>query len=266
MRKIKYLTVLLLGIILFFQFLYSEKRATPLSMKDLTDPSSPSYVPIPFPKTDEDIIFDMKYAIKKLFVKNSNTHETLIGPLPKFRQILPELLKEKTSYKIGQIIKVKNFLSRCPYGYYLLVPVLNKDNSKAACVIIDATGLYGGVSSGFARDSYAFTKSEEDIISELGEILNQKISPKEIQYFQAVELPPHMGRFFLPAFEIKLKQGDVYYYSTEKKEFFSIKKEIPWQRNNNGIRPNMHDLVNHSERFAYDEINDKLIVFEKLRE
>jgi len=264
MNKFKYFFtfVLMLAVL---QFTLAEKRAKPMPMKDLTDPASPSYVPYPYPKTKQELIADMKYAIKKFFLPSEDRHDVIIGPLPEFRKVLPNLLEENPMYKIGNIIKVKNLLSGHPYDFFWLIQILNEDGSKAACVIMDATGLYGGSASNFAKGKPIYIKTEEDILGDLGVTLGRNITKKDIKYMQAIELPPGIGKLFTPAYEIKLKSGEVYYYSTGKDEFFRVKEEITWKKNKKGYRRACRELAPYPEVYAYDQINDKIMLFEKLQ-
>jgi hypothetical protein len=264
MNKFKYFFTFVL-VLSLLQFTFAEKRAKPLPMKELTDPASPSYVPYPYPKTKQELIADMKYAIKKFFLPSEDRHEVIIGPLPGFRKVLPNLLEENPMYKIGKIIKVKNLLSRCPYDYYWQIYILNEDDSKAACVVMVANGLYGGSASDFPKDKPIYIKTEDDILGDLAVTLGRNITKKDIKHMQAIELPPRIGSLFNPAYEIKLKSGDAYYYSSGIKEFFRVKEELPWKKNKKGHRRPCRELAPHPEIYAYDQINDKIMLFEKLQ-
>jgi len=58
MNRFKYLSIIFL-ILSLTQIVMAEKRIKPKSMQELTDPSSPSFVPYPYPKTNEEIIADI---------------------------------------------------------------------------------------------------------------------------------------------------------------------------------------------------------------
>jgi hypothetical protein len=96
----------------------AENRTRIYSMKDLTDPSSPSYVPYPYPQNRNEIIADLKYAIHKLFDQtHEGKQEIILGPPPIGNEIMLNLLEKKPIYKIGRIVKVKNLNTRGISGF-----------------------------------------------------------------------------------------------------------------------------------------------------
>lgn len=131
MNKMKYLIIFIL-VLCVLQMTFAEKRAKPLPLKVLKDPSSPNYVPYPYPKNKKELIEDMKYAIKKMYLPREDIHSVIEGTLPPSHTILPNLLEKKPVYKIGKIMKVKNLLSGHPYDYYWHIIILNEDDTIAA--------------------------------------------------------------------------------------------------------------------------------------
>jgi len=61
---LKNLFLLILAFLALTIFLNAEKRRPPVPLEELQNPKSPSYVPIPYPQTREEIIEDLKYLIK----------------------------------------------------------------------------------------------------------------------------------------------------------------------------------------------------------
>lgn len=264
MIKFKYLITFIL-VLLVCQYTFAEKRKKPLPLEELTNPSSPNYVPYPYPKTEKEIIADLKQAIKKIYLPREGRHRILLGELPTSHKILPNLLEEQPVYKIGRIIKVKNLLSGNAFEYCWQITILSEDDSTAAIVILEANGLWSGTSSNFLEDKPVYLKKDADILYELSGVLGRDVREKDIKHMQAIVLLPHIGSVFDPGYEIKLKKGDVYYYSYRGNGFFKIKKEIPWKKNKKGYRPSSLKLVPYPGIFSLDQINDKVTVYEKIK-
>jgi hypothetical protein len=212
---------------------FAEKRAKPLPLNVLKDPSSPNYVPYPYPKNEKEIIEDMKYAIKKMYIPREDINYVIEGPLPESHTILPNLLEENSAYKIGKIMKVKNLLSGHAHDYYWHIIILKEDDSIAAKVIMTANGLWGGTSSSY-NNRKIYLNTDDEILSEFSVTLARNISKEEIKHIQAIELPPYIGTLFNPAYEVRLRNGEVYYYKSSEKAFYRIFKEIPWRKNKSG--------------------------------
>ena len=124
-----------------------------------------------------------------------------------------------------------------------------------------ANGLWGGTSSGFKNRKFYIT-TDDEILNNLSKTLGRNITKKNVSHIQAMELPPHIGALFSPAYEVKLKNGEVYYYKPYEKEFYRIIKEYPWEKDNRGRRPDFRSFIDYTERFAFDQINDKVMIFE----
>jgi hypothetical protein len=264
MNKFKYVLILVL-ILGLYQTAFTEKRKKPIAMKELSDPSSHSYVPCPYPKNRKEIIINLKYAIERFYTPQPWRHSVNIGPVSASYKILPNLLEEKPIYKIGKIIRVKNLLSGMAYDYSWLVSILREDGSEAARVIIDATGLWGATNSRNLDQPSLYFKTEDEIIELLSEKLGQPLIDKDIKRIEAIELPPYLGTLFVPALEIELKNGDIIYYTHRVKSFFRVKAEISWKKNKKGYRKDMRQLSPHPTVIAYDEINDKIIEYEEVK-
>ncbi|MCK4764297.1 MAG: hypothetical protein KAW12_19010 [Candidatus Aminicenantes bacterium] len=86
--------------------LQGEKRYPPIPLEELQDPKSPSYVPIPYPQTREEILVDLKYAIKRNFTPRKGVRS--YGEISKGDRLLPELLKEDSALYVGKIAAAKN--------------------------------------------------------------------------------------------------------------------------------------------------------------
>ena len=75
MKSAKYVPVFMLMICMIFP-IFSRERIKPMDIKELTNQSSPSYAPHPYPKKRKEIIADMLYAIKKLYAPKKGQYLT----------------------------------------------------------------------------------------------------------------------------------------------------------------------------------------------
>ncbi|NIO81237.1 MAG: hypothetical protein GTN53_09730 [Candidatus Aminicenantes bacterium] len=262
MNKYKHLIIIIL-ILGLVQVSFTEKRKNPKSMKALTDPSSPSYVPIPYPKTREEIMTDLKYAFSKTHAPLEGTYSDE-SQAPPSQKVVMNLLEDKPIYKID-IIKVKNRNANIPFDYEWLINVINKDNTVAARIVMTAEGLWGGTATPATERSKQLI-TENHVIGELSNSLGKAVTKKDIKRIKRIAFySSHIATSFHPAWEFELKDGSVYYYSSSKKEILRIKDKIPWEKDEKGRRPDWQQLVFHWEIFAFDSIDDKIIVFERVK-
>jgi hypothetical protein len=255
-------------IINLFGFAFAEIRTKPFPLEQLTDPDSPSYVPIPYPKNETEAIIDLKYAITKHFSDNEDSHEVYVGSTPPsapFKEVLLSWTKGKSHYRIGEIAKVKNLNSNRTNCSDWLFIFLNEDNKIAARVALVASGLLGGAIVNPPDKRNRLLISKTDVINNLTVCTGFKISEKDVISIDRVILIPSLGNHLSPTWEVSLTNGKVFYYCEFRNKCYKIKKRIPWNKNAKGQRPYWQSLVKRSDIFAYDGINDCLLVFEKIK-
>jgi hypothetical protein len=257
------IVVLVLGIL---QLTFAEKRAKPMPLEELTNPDSPSYVPYPYPETRKEIIEDLKYAIKKLCDIKDGEKEVFIGNnRPFIDKVLLSVLLEKGTYKIGKIIKVRHLRVTHAYDYMWLIFIMNKDNSVAARVILMETGLWGLDMAHHPDRGPSFLETEDEIIGKLGVTIGRSLKKSDIKHVDYVDMSPGLSRLIYPVMEITLADGFVYYYSTGRKKIYRIKENICWKKRENGFRPQWNEVVSNKDIFAFDYVNDRIIVFEEVK-
>ena len=262
MNKYKHLIIIVL-IIGLVQISFAEKRKKPKSMKSLTTPSSPSYVPIPYPKTREEIMTDLKYAFSKIYTPMERYY-SVENPAPPSREVVMNLLKDKPLYKID-IIKIKNRNANVPDDYSWLILVINKDNTVAARIHMSAEGLWGATSTPFIERSKQLL-TDNNVIGELSSALGKTITEKDIKRIERIEFhASFVATTIHPAWKFELKDGSVYYYSFTEKGILRIKDKIPWNADEKGRRPDWQQFVSREEIFAFDSIDDQIIVFERVK-
>jgi len=265
MNKYRFLITIFV-VLLLFQSLSAEKRANPMPMDELTNPKSPSYVPYPYPKTREEIIADIKYAIKKTCTPQQGKYNSFLsGHRPVTLEIKLNLLEDQPKYKFGKIIKVKNRQSGYSMDYYWMIYILNKeDNSIAARIQLLAEGLYVGTAAYFPDEKPHYVKNDREIIDMLDEYSKTIGDTANIKHMSRIFFPSPISSPFGPFWEIKMNNGKIYYYSLGDNTVFQVKEKLDWKKDKKGHRPNWKNLVTNLN-FAFDEIDDKIIVLEKVK-
>ena len=128
----KHKVLIAFTVLLLVGYVFAEKRVKPIPLERLSDPDSPSYVPVPYPKNETEAITDLKYAIKRCFSKQEGVHEVYIGsssPSVPFENVLLNLLEEKPIYRIGEIVKVKVSVYRGDTSKYAVYAYIEDDNT-----------------------------------------------------------------------------------------------------------------------------------------
>jgi hypothetical protein len=263
--------VLVFGLV---NIIFPEKRPKPKSMKELTEPNSPSYVPYPYPKKREEIIADLKYYADKYC---NDDPEKWIGEVPATEIVLKNLLKPQPIYTIGKIIKVKNRCVRIPHDYSWIIHIMDHDGKIAMQVAMDAYGLFTEGAAQRVEDiermpnikdrkrMKRFRKllTNEDIKNILSESIGRTIDDQEIKKIERVAFFSPIGSFLDPLWEIKMSDGTIYYYSIMRDMIYAIDKKIKWKKDKNGYRVHKSKLVPHMD-YLPDSINDELIVLKKI--
>ncbi|MCX6580872.1 MAG: hypothetical protein NT166_11905 [Candidatus Aminicenantes bacterium] len=276
MKSVKY-TIVLLLIIVFCLQLAGEERKKPTSMKELTDPRSPAYVPYPYPKKRAEIIADFKYYCEK-FCGETNEYKSAF--VRNFENITDKislnLLEPHPEYRIGEIFKVKNRIARFSDDYSWLIPVMDRKGDVAMRVALHASGLFIGAGAiaekdmttaspeerlHFARLRKVFT--EEDVKNALSESIGRTFTGNEIKKIERVAYPSAMGDYLHPVWVITMADGNIYYYIEIDDMIFSIDKKIPWKKTNQGIRPLASSLT-PSWDYLPDTINDELVILTRI--
>jgi hypothetical protein len=275
MKSMKYFTVLIL-VLGMCQIVVAEKRVKPKPMKEFTDPSSPSYVPYPYPKNREEIIEDLKYAVKKLFIDKKGTY--LDGKVPEIRQLLVKIVEKNSIYKIGEIIKVKNRNHRMADDYTWLILIKNPKGEIEARVSLLANGLMAG--GGLTKHGAKFHKEkypnshwdpqhlmkDEDVVKRLSEDMGKTVGTHEIKKIERVGFQSsRLGSIYLPMFEIKMSSGGKYFYSVKTDEVYEIEEIKHWKKNKRGSRLAPWQLVPQGKNYVTDSINEEILVLKALK-
>ena len=276
MKSIKFFAVLFL-IILICLPAAGEKRWKKKSMQELTDPNSPSYVPVPYPRNREEIITDLNYYIEKYCKPSEGVHVSYVdGKVPIQETILLNLLEPEPVYKIGKIIKVKNRAAELPDDYTWLILVMDKGGNIALRLALMADGLvasYGttlGIDLKNVSEEYRNRmerlqeiKSDKEIKNILSESLGHVVDDQDIKKIERIAYLANIGDILLPMWEIKMTNGNIYYYSENWDMIYSIEKKLPWKKNGNGLRKSRAEMA-QNRAYLPDTINDEFVILTEI--
>lgn len=266
MKFVKYVVTCAVVILMVIP-LAAEKRAKPVPMTELNNPESPSYVPIPYPKSRKDIIYDLLYVIKKFNTPKAGYQtSTINNVIPPPDQMMNNLLKEDPDFIIGDIVKVKNMVATRPHDYSWLIHVMNKDGSLAGRIGMDAQGLFTSASCYSMRQGKRYVKTNEDILNIMSQELGKRITMKDIIHIDRVDFNSIQADSLYPSWKIDMKNGKSYYHfsSNNYKGVYRIKKKIQWKKDKKGHRPDWRKLVPNN-RFLFDTLNDGLLMLERVK-
>ncbi len=291
--KILLITILIAALVLP---VVAGKRKPGPSMKELTDPNSPSFVPFPYPKNRDELIADIKYYHCDLSEKSQTA---FLGGLPLTKKIPADLFKQHpisdyatkksrakiiadmykagTNYKIGKIVKVKSLMDQVPGDYYWLVYVMDKEGDSVMRITMLASGLGMSASAIDKTDLNTAIPQKKEKLKRLLKVLAEK----EVKTYFTTVLGPladdskivkverlstfgRLGDFVEPIWRLTLTGGENYYYSELQHQVYREVKKIPW-KSERGIQmpPRRSNGMPYRHRIT-DRFNDKFIVLEPI--
>jgi hypothetical protein len=251
--------------------LTAERRNQPLPLKELQNPDSPSYVPIPYPQTREDIITDVKYVIKKLYEPRKNRFSIHVKNSERRGPVLLELLKENGRLKFGNIIKVKDNLEYSPDDYSFLVDILDENNLLEARMHFKASGLWS--LTGFYDEELkkkikpiAAKEKEKEIFYNRG--LNFPVGVEIIDMELVIFGYFHITSPLNPIWVIKTN-SNTYYMDTIEYDIYRLVQKFPikelksmdWKSSKGQA---FKSLMEKYPTAIEDNVNDEAFVLEKI--
>jgi hypothetical protein len=251
----------------------AEKRVPRDTMKELSDPTSPSYVPYPYPKNRNEIIEDIRYYYVDL---KADAKSAFVGGVPINKRISLDIFKPNSKYKFGKIVKVKNRDARLADNYTWLVYITDSDGDAVMRINLMASGLVMGSAAIDKNDFSKYTEklkkqqkrflkvlSKKDVKRVLSDSLGFVVDDKQIKKMERIGFFATIGDFQLPLWEIIMKNGTIYYYSEVRDMIYSVGERISWKKDKNGLRPPKMYMVTH-RNYLPDTLNDELIVLEEI--
>lgn len=126
--RFKRISIFLLIFVIIFPISIQAKKKRPprYTLKELTDPNSPSYVPYPFPKSDFEILEDFKYGIKKMKIHEELGHDIF--------------LLDQEGISVDRIVKVKQKCLNFRHRFYYIFDIM-KNQEIVGRVTVDEFGL-----------------------------------------------------------------------------------------------------------------------------
>ncbi len=273
MKQMRYVCFTFI-LFIFSILIYSKDRVPKVPMEQLTNPKSPSYVPIPYPKTDEEVIEDVKYIIKKMAPKNIQTVKAGTEAHPR-EEIMNELLKKNSKYKYGRVIKVKTRSRIFRHKYAFLIEIIDEKKFVRAVVCLEASGLWQG--SGFSKYPQEPIKTINEVRDYISSGFGDHLSKSEILKIEMVLYYfSRFSKYTRPAWEIETSKGS--YLLSCKLNLYKYKEKMSIRMLLNpkyrlaatkesivNIREDMKEFSRkHKHLTLIDSLNDELIAFEKI--
>lgn len=241
------------------QLLAEERHAPRLTMEDLTDPSSPSYVPFPFPKSREEIIKNLKYQLSKMYSGKRWEISTT-----SYINLLPEIVNENPGAAVGEIVKVKNRLSFMPYPFSYLIFISDLKGKYTARVAMSANGLILGGADPSNRDPGIKLKK----LSKVLEKMERFFKKSDVKSIERVAYGIGFATKVHPIYEITLNNGTKFFYDHRGKAYKKVgqktlKGNLNTERATFVLREKKK--LNKDEKHLFDWISQEFIILKKLK-
>ncbi len=255
--------------------IFSGERCKPKSVEELTNMNSISYTLHPYPKNKKEIIANLKFYWKEFIL--GTKYVSLDNSIPSPDIIFKGLYQSNPIYKIAKIVKVKNRIERIAHDYSWLIILMDMEGKVAMRVVMRADGTVSTLAPCLPKDYPKAPSggphkkllkaqkliSQDDVIKILFQTLNRPMNHKEIKKMERVAYISYVGSTDLPAWEIQMKDGSLYYYSEHYETLYTIEKRIPWKKGKKGYRPSLRNLVT-SPDYLPDTISDELIYLKRI--
>jgi hypothetical protein len=178
------------------------KRKNPHTLKELQTPSSPSYVPLPYPESDEDIILDLKYALKYLRIKGND--------FKREDEVLSKFYNSDPSIVVGDIYRVANRAIYSPDDYFIVITLKDLEGYERARISLLASGIFGGLSriSELSKRTARSSKNQDEATKEVSAFIDSSMIKKMERIYMSNMLAPVLQS---PTWEIETIDNLRYY-------------------------------------------------------
>ncbi len=265
-KNLFYLSTILLLMTAFTVVSLEAQRPRQIDRKVLENLKSLSYVPFPFPQNDQEVIADLKQAIKVHFgpLKKQEHVVDLSGQADEGSAILYSYLKDNTSLYVKEIDKVYNYLDTCRNDFHFLVLMADKKSGEIiARVLLEDNGLYASAIITTSKTKYHPLVSLEEARSLVSPYLSG--TDKKLSGFRRVVFPARLlGDFLFPLWEITTECGYVYYI-TYIKDVYRLESEAVLSKEELMSRYRPYQGLNaNKELLVQDLIGSRGLVLKKL--
>ncbi len=256
MKLIKKTSYSFLALFLLLGFLQGQasKKPPPFSLKVLTDSNSPSFVPFPYPKTDFEIIEDFKYGVKIPFGSKEKIKAARARGDDHVNLAL-NLFGDNPSWKVTQIIKVKDLLERSRTLHYFLLRIVNEKGTRVATGALADCGLWMGVTHCSEGNKFKPYKTKKQVKELVHRIHGYFIEINEMEMVNIASSTPYSS-LFSPLWKVKTPLGILFVdysdnvYQVEA-EMSSVKGTI------------LGDFMRH-EKVIHDPLNNRMYLLRKI--
>ena len=257
MKLIKKISCSFLALFLLLVFLQAQasKKPPPFSLKVLTDPNSPSFVPFPYPKTDFEIIEDFKYGVKVLFGSEEKIKAARARGDADHVNLALNLFGDNPNWKVTQIIKVKDLLERSRTIYYFLLQIVNEKGTSVATGALADCGLWMGVkcrSEGMKSKPYKTEKQVKELVHRAH---GHFIEINEMEMVNTASSTPYSS-LFSPLWKVKTPLGILFVDYSDN--VYQVEAEIPCVKG-----PALGDFLRH-EKVIHDPLNNRMYLLRKI--
>lgn len=262
MKLIKKTSYSLLALFLLLGFLQGQasKKPPPFSLKALTDPDSTSFVPIPYPKTDVEIIEDFKYAVKILFGSKEKIKAARARGDADHINYAHNLFGDNPSWKVARIIKVKDLIERSPNLHYFILQIVNEKDTVVAITALADCGLWMGVSFISEGSKFKPYKTKKQIKELVHRAHGHFIEINEMERIK-VSSPVVGGSIFSPLWKVKTHLGILFVlrnFLDYSDDVYQVDAEVACVKG-----PPLADFLRH-RTVIHDPLNDKMYFLRKI--
>jgi hypothetical protein len=276
---IKKCVLLILTVSIFTVSGNALEREKPLPLKELQNPNGPSYVPIPYPKNNNEVITDLKYYMKSRV--GNVKHGYIKGDMSSFddfKKICVNFLGNK-GITVGEILKIKNKLASRERDYAFLIRLKNEKNYGIASFGTDANGIIFTSSyidlinlsfEGPHLQEMIFKPIGEktEFIKQLKQIIGYDLDVEEKNRISLVEGISQIGDTLSPAWKAELKNGRIFFKSHRLNAVYEVIEKLNTTDQSNKAKA--ASIMRNSEfsyqSFDHSSDDEKLILREVFKE
>lgn len=256
--KLKSIIIIFILLMSVFPIFSKTRSASILSMTDLTTPSSPSYVPYPYPESEGRIIEDLRYGIEKAFANNTVAFEY---SLDKTANPLPKFLQRNSSMTVQKIVKVENRIAEMSDAFSYLVILFDKKTNEYARVAMTANGLLHSFAVVSPRARVKPLKSENEIIALLttqAAVRKTEISKVDLMAYGVIYASP-----VCPFYRVTLNDGSIYFLDYNE-NVFKKDGEKPISGDPLSFINKERSQLTQNEQALYDSLAENLLILRRL--
>jgi hypothetical protein len=259
---VKGISFVILAISFFWDSGSAAERKKPTPLKELQDPQSPFYVPCPYPKTRNEIIEDLKYAIKLRFSPSIHIENgRFVGDYSNAKnKILLELLKTDSAIHVDEVERIANRTSDFPDEYFLLITLKNKEGQLIARLALNANGWDSGGQTAPPGGFLKPLKSKAEALKDFSAVTDISEIKKMERIFTASYLAMYP---FLPAWEFIALDNSKYYLDVNNR-IYRLKKVMNGKRGEFLYPGSGKYKAKINEMIVYDSLNDKTLFLKKI--